>query len=485
MAEDAFISHQHPIKILSYTTKFFWLLVIPLVRGLISMQWDFQTWVEGAWIDIIVLLLIFLFAYTRWYNITFKINPSSFSLYSGIYIKGENTIDFSKITSFSVEKNYFLNLINANRLIIETNCGSGRKSDILITVKINDADRFIDILEDYNYTNELRITYKPKKTHLLIFSLIFSNTLSGVILIATLIYQSGKMAGQELESRLIYTVNEITKKLSKNLPPAAVLLSLIIIGGWLLSFILNMLRYWNFSASRKGKVLTIKSGFFSKYINEINLSKVNYADYRQNLLTMLFRVSSLHIHCTGYGKGKRQIAVLIPITTRHEIASSTKMLLPDLSTPDISIRPGPHQVQRFMFFPVIFLLVIPIISLIFIKFLTSWMDMILFVTIMIEIPVIWALIVKIVSNYTTGIGSDENYIKASYCCLYSFHSVVIPKQKISTIIISQTIFQKATNDCTLIFYTHAEHTKKHTVRNLPLEECNKFLKEIGYSVPAC
>ena len=474
--------HQHPIKILSYTTKFFWLLLIPLVHGLIAIKWDFATWVKGAWIDISVITLIFIFAYTRWYNVKYSFNNSSITIYSGIYLKNTYSILYTNISAYTVEKNYFLNLINANKLRIDTNTGSKKKSDILLTINNNSAAEFLKAVSDFNISHDLKSTYCPKKSHLFIFSLLFSNTLSGAILIATLIYQSGQYIGKELESRVMFTVNEITKKLSLDLPPAAIYLSLFIICGWVLSFILNMLRYWKFSASRKGSTITIISGFIIKRIYNLSTPKINYVDFRQNILTMLFRISSVHIHCTGYGKIKRELAVLIPITTKHQVINSLKMLLPEFKPSNSSVVPGPHQVQRFILIPTICILIEPLVALILMRIFPSWIEMIIFITIVFEIPSIWILIVKIVANYTTGIGINSDFVILKYNKLYSFHQLIVPQNKISCVKITQTPFQKVTNDCTVIFYTHAEHTKKHKVYNLPLRSVRDFLKILSYDV---
>ena len=49
---------QHPIALLQYTTKNFWLLLIPLLRGLFSLDVDFYSWLSGAYLDVLVILVI-------------------------------------------------------------------------------------------------------------------------------------------------------------------------------------------------------------------------------------------------------------------------------------------------------------------------------------------------------------------------------------------------------------------------------------------
>ena len=46
---------QHPAALLGYTTKNFWLLLIPLIRGLAALRFDFYKWSRGAGWDILAV----------------------------------------------------------------------------------------------------------------------------------------------------------------------------------------------------------------------------------------------------------------------------------------------------------------------------------------------------------------------------------------------------------------------------------------------
>ena len=57
------LKRQHPIKIIDYSSKSFWLLSIPLIRGLFYLQFDLWAWIQGAWFDIFVLLVILIYGF--------------------------------------------------------------------------------------------------------------------------------------------------------------------------------------------------------------------------------------------------------------------------------------------------------------------------------------------------------------------------------------------------------------------------------------
>ena len=57
---------QHIIKLFGYTTKYFWLLIIPVLRSLHTIfkeGADLMEWLEGAYLDLLVLGVIFGFAF--------------------------------------------------------------------------------------------------------------------------------------------------------------------------------------------------------------------------------------------------------------------------------------------------------------------------------------------------------------------------------------------------------------------------------------
>jgi len=473
---------QHPVKILGYTTKNFWLLSIPLIRGLISLQFDFKTWLEGAWLDISVVGLILGFAIIRWLGVTCEFCSSSLKIQKGVFYRQEIDVLYSNITSICIEKGLLLIPFRASQIFVDTNSGSHKKADIRLTLSSKNTMQMVALLKKFNENDTIKFAYYPSKKNLVFFSLVFSNTLSGAILISTLIYQGGDIVGRELENRFFETFNTVTKKLAFGLPPAAFALAGVILGGWSLSFLMNLMRHASFKAERKGQNLVVSSGFITKRTYLLSSAKINYTDFIQSLLTIIFKISSVHIHCSGYGKGKRAIAVLIPITTKNEAYGSLHMLLPNLSVPKISVRPTLGQITRFVFIPVLIIISIPIVAFVLILIFPNWREVIIFAGIIFEIPAVWLLIVKIVSKFTTGIGFYNDVLTLKYCKKYEFHTALVPFDKISMVQIIQSIPQKPTNNCNLKIFTNAEKTKSHFVKYLPFDRTLELLEAMNVQI---
>lgn len=470
---------QHPLKILTLTTKNFWLLLIPLVRGLIALRFDLYNWIKGAWLDILVLCLIFGFAYIRWYCIKYCFREDGILYRTGVIAHSEVLIPYSSVSAASAEKNFFLKPVRAATVCIDTNSGSVRNPDAKLLISYNEFCRLEEIMQK-KYGQGLRSTYIPSKRNLVLFSFLFSSTLSGIIYISTLFIQAGNLVSRELEEMLLYTFNDVVSKLAVGLPPAVVAVSLIIIGMWLFSFISNLLRHIGFRITKYGGNIEIRSGFFTKRAYFINSDKINYADIRQNLLMKLFRVMSVNVSCAGYGKAKNEIPVFVPITTKKQVISSMQLLLPGLDIPTRGVHSKFRYIFRFLWLPLLMSAVCPVGGYLLLKFFSDWSRIIIFGTIMCEIPSIWLLIVKITAFFTTGLFVSEKGIAAKYCNGYAFHTVAVQRERIAKIKISQTIFQYNMHSCDVYIYTNSEFTKSHIVKNMPYEAAKELLTELDY-----
>ena len=473
-----FSHRQHPIKILGYTTKSFWLLLIPLARSLIAMRFDIATWLKGWWLDILVILVIFAYAVLRWFFVTFKIEKDHIEANTGYFGLCKTSIPYSKLCTICASQGVLYRPFRAYKVYFDTNSGSRASSDIVLSLKKSDYERLFAYFP-MDEKGRAKFTHAPERKSVLIFSLLFSSTLSGVILFTTLIIEVSRIVGRELEERFISTVNEYMQKFAIKLPRYVVAFAMVIILSWLYSFMINVFRHWSFTVTRQGDKFIIKSGFVSKRYHIISAEKINYIDIEQSFLMKIFNICSVHIHCSGYGKGRREIAVLIPITTFSQVQSSLSLLMPETPIPDLMIRPNKKDIKRFLFVPSLLCLIVPIADFVLIRLFPGWREVIRFSAIMCVIPFAWLLAVKIAAGFVTGTGEEKKWITLSYCQVYRFHYIIVNKNKISKVTYFQTPFQRRADVCNLRINTFGESICCHSVKHLPLKEAENFVDDCG------
>ncbi|MEG0614458.1 MAG: PH domain-containing protein [Oscillospiraceae bacterium] len=469
------MKHQHPYKILQLASKNFWLLLIPLVRGLVALRFDFFHWVKGAWLDLVVILFIGISAYLRWYFSTFEVAHNCLHCRFGVFARSDVSIPFSSICAVSSEKKFFLRPLKIVSIYLDTNSGIFPDADVKLSIRQSDYEKLFSSVEKLLKPESPTAAYLPSKVNLWLFSFIFSSTLSGVLFISTLLIESGKIVGNSLQEQLMTAVTDVTARLAIGLPPLAVAISLIIFGGWLISFVSNILRYIGFKIVRTGRYISIRNGIFTLRHYLINANKINYADFRQNLLTKIFQVMSVHVDCSGYGKAKNELPVFVPITTKHQVESSLKLLLPSIKLSESVLTPQWNTYFRFCFRPFFAIILIPVAALFMHYYFPNWSSIIDFASLMAEVPMIWLLTAKSASYFNTGISATDKTLCLKYSFGFAFHTVVVPKEKIAKITVMQNIFQMPMQTCDICVYTTNEFSKRHTILSLPLPELLAFL----------
>lgn len=259
------MKRQHKIAILKYTTKNFWLLLIPLIRGLIAVGFDFYNWFQGAYLDIIVILLIIGLAVLRWRFVQFKILDDGIAVKTGVFMRSDFTVQYRALSCVSSKRAMWLRPIKAVTVSLDSDSHSVSnkrgKADVEIIMKIADYNELYQKVPTDSAA--AKITYYASKYNLIFFSLVFSSTLSGVIFLGTFFIQGGKIIGGELERVLINAVSDVTSKVQTiidGVTPFSVGLTLIIALGWGFSFFSNLLRHINFKAQRCGGNIFVENG---------------------------------------------------------------------------------------------------------------------------------------------------------------------------------------------------------------------------------
>lgn len=477
------VGRQHPVRLLSYTTRYFWLLIIPLIRSLYSLSLEidaFRAWIKGAWLDLLVLAAIICFAWIRWLSVWFSFDGEKIVLRRGFYLNVEDTVYYSQITTLSIKQNLIYRLLGASKVYIATNAGNFNSADVTVTMKRADADRFYEAVKG-SRQKSLNYSISPNKLRLLLFSLLFSSTLSGVLIIIALLLETGEVFDREIEARIILdTLTEAVNRVAQYLPPIISLIIIVLAGGWALSFISNLTGFWGFILTKCSDCLYVKSGILTKSRHVILRSKINYFDLKQSFASKVCNLSSLHVNCSGYGStGRNEMTVILPITTRKEINGTLKEVFPEYPRPKVELKSDPRSYGGFYFWPVVFA-ILPVAGFIAIYYLLpSWYVVAYPAVAITVIPAIWLAMCKTLSMFITGLGFKDGYLTMRYSRLFTFHTIVAPKDRITKAVIRQSPFQRMGGSCSVIIYTSSDVKTKHYIYGLRLDKALAFFEKNG------
>ncbi len=488
------MKRQHPAALIGYTSRKFWLLLFPLARGLAALRFDLARWAEGAEWDILAVAVMLAAAASGWYYTRYHIGESGIKVITGLFIRRRVTVPYQCVCAVTSEETPFLRYFGMVKVYIDTDAATGgRKSaDVSLIIPRSERARLFNILSaefaGQDQEKTASFTHKVSKSALILFSLLFSSALSGVVLLITALSGGTKIIGRQLERDFAAAVNELSDavaalagRLIEGISPAGIAVSVIIAAGFLLSFALNIIRHINFTASRRGKCIIISGGIIIKRMYCINGDRINMADMQQNMLMKLFNITSVHVNCTGYGKRRNEIPVFVPICSAGRrdgsLDSAMKMLLPGFSRSESYINPKISYVWRFIRNAALLIIAIPAAGLLSLVYFPHWHSLIAFMTVMLEIPAVWYLLAKACAYCTTGINITEESVCAKYCRGYGFHTVTVPLDRVAQIRLYQSVFQRFTKSCDVIIYTNAEYIGSHRVKNIPIAEVQELVRE--------
>ena len=324
---------------------------------------------------------------------------------------------------------------------------------------------------------------ETKNSLVLIYSIMFSSFLSGLVLYATGLIQVTKMVGAKLNDVAVNMKNDLEKvdertlRLSQSVPKVILIVAVCVAFGWFISFLNNLLGNWNFKAVRRGGQFLVQSGKFKKNYSAVNRSLINYYDIRQSLLMKLTGISSVHLQCSGFGKKKKE-AALIPMTKNTAMAAAMQQLEPDLGSHRADIKPRKSSFKTFVLVPLFYCVLPTVAGLIAKRFVSDNIkaDMTYFI-IVLTVPLVWLLAVQIFAYKGTSAGMTEDNCTLCYCPGYKFHKVIIPMKNITSVSVRQNPIQRTFGTCTLCVEANSEKKKTHKVSRLPYREVCEMLAE--------
>lgn len=477
----------HPITIVESIYKQLFLLLIPLLRGLLSVftadslsDWLYG-WIGGAWMDILVLIFILSYSLLNWCFQFYTVDEHGLTVYKGILIKRQTAIPCFAMSTLMRHEPFYLRPFKAVHVYADTDAGSIRRADCQITVSRSAASMLAASPFPSKPAANQRL-YRPKWYDIGILSIFVSSTFTGAMFLVAFFGKGGDVFGRDFQDVFLNRLEGIARWLSF-IPEAAALLAIVIFLCWLIGAVHSFLCYINFSAMREEKVLRIRYGWLSIRRYSLRTDAVNYLDLRQTIVARLLGLYIVFIQCAGYAKNKDEHAVLIPAANRKAAGRYLRLLLPEFRQRPRQIKPPPGSIVRYAMMPFWCSLLIPTAAWILSQWFADFRTLILFFGLMATLPFVWLLVVRIVDCSTEGIAVSKHYITLYYAVGYAFHTVIVPREKINYIRIRSSIFQKWSGNCDLLVYTYSEIGKRHRIGNLRISEVRELLEKNGLLSP--
>ena len=478
--------HGHPLKILRYSAKNIWLLVFPLIRGVYTYHFDknwLYSWIKGAWFDIAVLGAIILFGFIRWYFSRIDFTSEELVHRDGVFVRVNTYIPFKNISSATIECPLFMVPFNAVRFRCDTRAGIFKTVDLKLLVGKKAREAIMQYMPDIDEKNKIKDIPQPNSLSVLLFSVFFSSGFSGTIYLATFFFKGGDIA-YDIIMRSLNLITEETEKITEKfllkIPTAAIFIGVFFVGSWLLSFIVNLFRYGNFSIDCDKNCMKIAYGIIERKEYRIKNSHINYTDLRQNLIMKVMGAVAVNISCAGYGALKNRLPVLLPVKTEKSLGKNLQVIgIYSGVKNDYSAQPA--GIGSYLLLPLLFAsLIIPSHDWAA-RLFPRFAELSLFVAVMLEIPAVWFVIVKLVALMTSGVAIYDDKIMVRCSKWTKFHTVVSSRDKIVKLELEQNLLQALSGRCALSIWFEGEEHKRFKIKAMKVKNVRKIADILGYN----
>lgn len=470
----------HPVLIFYGIRQFIFLLIIPLLRGLVYylVNSSIYLWIKGSWIDITTLMVIIWLSVIKWYNYNIYYDGDKIIISFGDFINEKILIKRKDISHIFVQMPFYLQFMNALKIKINTFNEvdiPGAKNIILSSNQLNKLNLINENKINNKFVNSNNLSLHAT-LYTAVLSLVMSNSFAGVLLASTFISASGKLLGDQFKKEIYGSFTKITKKLAFGFPPAGVAITYVLIGGWCIAFIRNLILYTNFSVKKKHNRLIIRSGIININKNYIHLNDVNYIDIVQNLFTKLSKVCSVFVSTKDARNG--EVVAITAISKTLLDSNINKLFNKNIKNLNrMNCIPKKTSFISYVYLPIFLFCATSIVLKLLINTYNNWKDFLVFIDLMVAIFFGWLTIIKIINFLTCGFTHQSNNFIIKCSKIFKFHTIIIPVNQVAKIEVNQSIIQKYFNTCNVIIHTNSK--SKYCIQSIDFEKVKQFLLNVN------
>lgn len=473
--------HTHPVTIIFTIKNFLFLLIFPLIRGIYSvLQADpGEVWINGTQYDIFTLVLILVGAAVYWFMEGYLVTEKEVFIRNGILKRSYDRFLYKNLSTVTVYQPFYLRPIKAVYCRINTGGGNyGQEIGFYLYKK-----QVHNLTEHWKITNQSK---KPKKGFYKIsfFQTVFlaltvTNLLSGVVLFTTFFNETQGLVDARLEIFAQESFSFIIAFLDQFIPKALTTLTLITVIGGVLGFLQQFMRYLNLRIYREDQLIEIKRGFLNLRTSLLKCNKLNFIAISQGAVLILLGYQLTRIGCLGYGeKSKEGKPVLLGVERKEKVWAELNKILPEYQKKEISLRnEGFKGIVSFFWQPTLFLAILLFVTIGGNLFLPHWTSLFILAGILLFIPIFFMYIVKIKDFCNSGIGKTENSYILQGSSFFAYHTIIIPKDRISRIVMRQTPPQRRKGLTTVYFHPYMNGKGYYVLRGMDLQKMQLFFND--------
>lgn len=468
------LKKQHPFAMLSKLTASAILLLLPLLQQILYRPQNAIEIIGSTGISALYAAAIITGAIIFYNTCRYKRLTNGIYIERGVLVKRKFTIPFKNISTITVERSIIAAVFGAAKFSIDTPAGFGKKRDISLYMSRGRVQFITTKLLNCFKTSYL---YTAGNFRMVLMSALWSNPMTGLLLLAPLIQKTGNIIGREFNNIVIQSVDFRITLISIGITPAAATIANILVLGWAVAMVFQFFRYARFSSRRIGDFIAIVRGIGIKNERYTKVNEISALTISSTLSMAMLKLRSAGIFAVGSGKDKGDKSLIAIAANNKELAAAIRGIVGFNTHYKRQLRPEKSRLFSYIMVPLI--ATITVFAAVNLLIFVPILDDLYFTALVISLaPLVWWIAFRVYAFYKSAIGYNKT---CAIFCGYRRLSLVryiIPYEHIQFIEIRQNIFQKHSGFCNVRVYLYYEERAVHTVKHLRLGDAEEIVRQI-------
>lgn len=460
--------------------SFIYLLPVPIIQNIFYQPRGILEHITSYAFSIFIFLLFGGLSFANYLQQKYRPLDNSTYIEKGFPIHAQFKIPYNRLQSVIIQSSPITKLFSAVRIQLNTPATKAKKGDAVFYLSKHHAKQLLsEIYEDIGYISRF---YKAHNWRIFFMSAIWSNPVSGILIIAPFIRNVGKVAGDNLRDELIESFDFSAYLIYIGLPPTTAIIAYFMLFFYVVNVFTNFIRNANFTCTSYQKGIMIKRGCIQRTHFLTNESKLNSITISQSLIMLPSKLFSVYIHTAGSGKTKGDKSLLIAAENRDNIKHLLSQFFANLNLHfDYLIKPSHKALKSYLRLPFIFLLVDSLFSIIIQSF--NLYNDISFTFSVFSIP--WLLfwcVFRIIAFHKSAVSFNGQYVFVRSYRKLTFNATLIPINKVQLCVMSTNIFQKIAKTCNIRIYIFGEKRTYVEIKHIEKGQAVLLLNQINKTI---
>lgn len=455
--------------IFAFLYRFAFLLIAVPIQALLFEGANPATVIVTYSVDFALLTLLIIWAIVRYRSIRYGTEDGVFTAKKGVSLKFADKLSLKSIDCISVTRR----VLHRPFKVCQANiCTAGHTSSLYL--KNTDTRKLLREFAETQQDHSQKEIFRSRILSTLLMCAGFSKSLTGMLAAIPVLRNSAELIGGNLTEAVLSGLDLRGFILFAGLPPVLKLAANLLILAWAVGFTAEFLRQFGLSWGFYAGCIYTARGVFTKRFNLFRKDRVSALVISQSLPLCWLSLYSAEVLIRSADKENR-LTLLTPYRRERlkNTLSKLEFLSKDEKVPNI-LRPHPDTLWGYTYLPMTLLTLVCVLCITADSLSTVIPPNLYLALLLVILLSVWFLFRAVAHRRAALYVTTANVIIRNYRGL-TFTCALIPREKIRSVKLSESIFQRRRKNCTLRIYIHGNKQRSFSIKHISKEKAAELL----------